>query len=83
VPNATTPRRRRIDKATRAYVLQRDNYRCWICRSSTPRADTVDHIKPVAHGGTDLISNLKAAHQLCNSRRGNRAERTATGGYVR
>jgi hypothetical protein len=33
---------------------------CWLC--GHPGADTVDHILPTAHGGTDELSNLRPAH---------------------
>lgn len=73
-----------IDKSTRDAVLARDGYRCQICHVDRDRhALTVDHIKPRSHGGTDLISNLRTAHKSCNTARGNRAVRTASGGYVR
>jgi 5-methylcytosine-specific restriction endonuclease McrA len=33
-------------------------------------ADTTDHIVPWSAGGGDEPSNLRAAHRVCNSRRG-------------
>jgi 5-methylcytosine-specific restriction endonuclease McrA len=73
--------RQRVSKELRAKVLRRDGGICWIC--GQPGALTADHIKPLSHGGSTIINNLKAAHRSCNSRRGNRAQRTATNGYVR
>jgi hypothetical protein len=35
-------------------------------RAGTPWAATVDHVIPVAAGGTDKQENLRAAHALCN-----------------
>jgi 5-methylcytosine-specific restriction endonuclease McrA len=52
----------------RQVILRRDDYVCWICLRSG--ADSVDHVTPVKHGGTDDASNLRAAHLTCNQRRG-------------
>jgi HNH endonuclease len=55
----------------RKLILLRDEGRCWLCGESG--ADTVDHIVPRSLGGTNALTNLAAAHALCNKRRGNRA----------
>jgi 5-methylcytosine-specific restriction endonuclease McrA len=31
-----------------------------------PRAFTIDHITPLAAGGTDTLDNLQPAHRACN-----------------
>jgi len=63
----------------RAVVLERDGWRCHLCggmidpnpRSHTePLAGEADHLKPVAHGGSNQLTNLAAAHVRCNRRRG-------------
>jgi hypothetical protein len=41
---------------------------CWLC--GHPGADTVDHVKPRAMGGTDTLDNLRPAHGFCNTGRG-------------
>lgn len=86
MPNAlkksTAPKRERIAPGMRKAVLTRDNHRCTKCGHG-PWLLTVDHVKPVSHGGTGLISNLVTLCSTCNSSRGNRAERTSDGGYVR
>lgn len=63
-------------------VLERDNFVCWLCGDKIydPRTDlvnlndmncpTLDHIKPVCKGGTDALTNLRAAHSICNCLRG-------------
>ena len=60
-------------------VLERDGYRCHLCggtidpnpRTHTePLAGVADHLKPVAHGGGNELSNLAAAHVRCNRQRG-------------
>lgn len=55
-----------VSKRTRFEVLRRDNYTCRYCRS-TENALTVDHVTPVALGGTDKPDNLVAACKDCNS----------------
>jgi 5-methylcytosine-specific restriction protein A len=67
------PYRERISKETRQFIFRRDGYRCHLCGGiGRPYTLTADHVVPVAHGGTSLISNLKTAHRLCNSKRGAR-----------
>lgn len=55
-----------ISKRTRFEVLRRDNYTCRYCRSEE-NALTVDHVTPVALGGTDAPDNLVAACRDCNA----------------
>jgi len=47
-------------------ILDRDNYVCHYCGGI---ADTVDHKKPVARGGSDSEDNLVAACRRCNSKK--------------
>lgn len=54
----------------RAYVLQRDNFTCYICGRGG--ADTVDHLVARIHGGGDEGANLKAAHRRCNAVKGSK-----------
>lgn len=51
-------------------ILRRDGGICHLC--GQPGADTADHLVPVAQGGTHTPSNLRAAHQTCNRKRGDR-----------
>lgn len=51
--------------STRAYRTKRERILrasdiCWIC--GQPGADAVDHVIPVARGGTDDPTNLRPAH---------------------
>ncbi|MFC6712444.1 HNH endonuclease [Branchiibius cervicis] len=57
-------------RAERAAVLAVSDV-CWLCGERG--ADTVDHVVPYSHGGTDNRANLRPAHRSCNSARGNRA----------
>jgi len=55
-----------ISKRTRYEVLRRDNNTCRYCHATdTPL--TIDHVIPVALGGTDDPSNLVAACKDCNA----------------
>ncbi len=55
-----------VTKRTRFEVLKRDDYTCRYCRSREHEL-TVDHVLPVALGGSDDSSNLVAACKDCNS----------------
>lgn len=56
-----------VSKRTRYEVLKRDNHTCRYCGGTAPDAIlTVDHVTPVALGGTDDPSNLVAACRDCN-----------------
>ena len=55
-----------ISKRTRFEVLRRDDYTCRYCRSSDNPL-TIDHVVPVALGGSDAPDNLVAACRDCNA----------------
>lgn len=52
----------------RARILKRDRHICQAClRNGRPRpAETVDHIIPKAHGGTDDDRNLESLCYSCH-----------------
>lgn len=57
-----------VSKRTRFEVLRRDNYTCRYCGASAPDVElTVDHVVPVALGGTDNPDNLVTACRDCNA----------------
>lgn len=60
-----------VNKRTRFEVLKRDGFRCYYCgtRGNEVTGDglTIDHVVPVALGGTDDAENLVAACSECNS----------------
>lgn len=62
--------RREISTAVRIRVLRRGEFRCAIC-PATERL-TIDHIVPVAHGGSNDETNLQVLCSPCNSRKGAR-----------
>lgn len=62
-------------------IYERDRWTCQLCgqrilRTTTypaPLSPSIDHIVPLAKGGTHEPANVQAAHFLCNSRKGDRA----------
>lgn len=57
-----------VSKRTRFEVLRRDNHTCQYCGASAPDVKLqVDHVLPVALGGTDEPVNLTTACQPCNA----------------
>lgn len=64
----------------RKTVYERDGWRCHLCgkpveRSAAvphPKAPTIDHLIPLAAGGTHEPLNCRTAHFLCNSLKGDR-----------
>ena len=58
-----------ISKRLRFEILRRDKFRCHYCAAAAAegRELTVDHVVPLALGGTDDPSNLVAACADCNA----------------
>ncbi len=62
------PTRKPISKRLRFEILRRDNHACRYCGGVAPDVKlTVDHVLPIALGGTDDASNLVAACADCNA----------------
>jgi 5-methylcytosine-specific restriction endonuclease McrA len=75
------PKRRRAERLkaalkapiNREEIFARDEWRCWICGEPVLREHaSIDHLVPIARGGSDQPDNVRLAHSLCNSRRGAR-----------
>lgn len=73
------PKRRRAERLRKAKrapidreaIFERDGWLCGICGEPVEAGDaTLDHIVPISLGGADESSNVRLAHSLCNSRRG-------------
>jgi 5-methylcytosine-specific restriction endonuclease McrA len=60
----------RIEKINRIAVFERDGGVCGICNSPVPREKfEVDHIRPIARGGTHSWDNVQLAHPSCNRKK--------------
>ena len=65
--------RKSISPKLRFEVFKRDSFRCQYCGRSAPQVLLhVDHIEPVAEGGTNDITNLVTACSDCNLGKGAR-----------
>lgn len=53
-------------------ILLANATRCSICGEPPTASDPLEagHIIPVAHGGSDDLTNLQAEHRSCNRRKG-------------
>lgn len=59
-------------------IATRDQWTCWLCEQRVdqdlpddhPRRASLDHVIPVALGGTGTDDNLRLAHAACNTHRG-------------
>lgn len=89
--NRKKARTKQSSEITVQSLYNRDNGICWICGGKCDiNADgnsneypSVDHIIPVSLGGTDEWSNVRLAHRICNSLRGNRPADSPPGCHYR
>ncbi|MFE4867661.1 HNH endonuclease [Streptomyces sp. NPDC056682] len=57
-----------VSKRLRYEILRRDNHTCRYCGATAPNVPLrVDHVTPVALGGTDTPDNLVTSCEPCNS----------------
>ncbi|MEB3828831.1 HNH endonuclease [Phormidium sp. CCY1219] len=64
-----TPRIR-IPAEVRNYVFQRDGYQCQSCGKTRQKVElTIDHIVPLARGGSNDIANLHTLCRSCNAQK--------------
>lgn len=55
-----------------AVLRARSDGRCGICDELLIGVVEVDHVVPIAHGGTHTYENVQLAHPICNRRKGAR-----------
>jgi hypothetical protein len=61
------------DGYRRRDIFGRDGWQCQICQAELDEdTATIDHIVPLALGGSDTSENVRTACRSCNSRRGSR-----------
>lgn len=59
-----------IPPEVRKYVFQRDKYQCQSCGKTKLETQlTIDHIIPLARGGSNDISNLHTLCLICNQKK--------------
>lgn len=66
-----------VEPVYRTRVYARDSHECQLCGEPVdllqvaphPLSPTIDHIIPIARGGTHEPSNVQTAHFICNSRK--------------
>ncbi|MEM9542478.1 MAG: HNH endonuclease [Cyanobacteria bacterium P01_E01_bin.42] len=64
-----------IPPAVRQYVFERDNYQYKSCGKTNKTVKLqVDHIIPLAKGGTNDISNLQTLCSSCNQQKSDRID---------
>lgn len=67
------PERKPISKKLRFDVFKRDFFTCQYCGATPPSVILqIDHVHPVAHGGTNDIDNLVTSCSSCNQGKGAR-----------
>jgi 5-methylcytosine-specific restriction endonuclease McrA len=62
---------------SRNYLADRDGLTCHLCRLKLslttkhpdPGYASIDHVIPLARGGTNELANLRLAHLVCNLRK--------------
>lgn len=67
-----------VDRINSLKVYARDNWQCHLCGQAVPadahyldpHAPTLDHVIPLARGGTHTLANVKLAHRACNTLKG-------------
>lgn len=57
-----------LSQRLRDEVMARDDFRCRVCGSR--RELRIDHVVPLARGGSNQMHNLRAVCHTCNSERG-------------
>ena len=76
-------KRKKFSEPERAVIYNRSKGRCGICGKFVPYdVYTIDHIVPLAKGGTNAMDNLQCAHSWCNYAKGDSPVDELTGKLV-
>jgi hypothetical protein len=68
-------RRQRLPENIRLSIYKKYNFECALCEVDlTLVKPHIDHIKPLAKGGKDVISNLQPLCEPCNLKKGSKYE---------
>ena len=68
-------RRQRLPENIRLSIYKKFNFECALCEVDlTLVKPHIDHIKPLAKGGKDVISNLQPLCEPCNLKKGSKYE---------
>ena len=67
-----------VERIDSLKVYARDGWQCYLCQQPVPadahyldpRSPTLDHVVPIARGGTHTLANVKLAHRSCNTLKG-------------
>jgi len=66
-------RHARIEQVNRRKIIERDNSTCYMCGRKLGYLEIVlDHVIPIARGGSHSEDNMKVACAPCNSRKGDK-----------
>lgn len=84
-PGRNTARRDRFRR-----IIRRGEPPCHLCGEAIdyqaehldPLSFTIDHVTPLARGGTDTLDNIAAAHRKCNRDKGATAPTLLPGGVT-
>ena len=69
-----------IPTEVRKYVFKRDSFQCQSCGKTDLETNlNIDHIIPLARGGSNDISNLQTLCQTCNQKK----KRKDSGAWLR
>lgn len=68
------------EAVSREVVLARDDWKCHLCAEPIPRdakwphplSASMDHVRPLARGGSHTYENVKSSHLACNISKGAR-----------
>jgi DnaD/phage-associated family protein len=75
---------RKVSNSLRFEVFQRDEHTCQYCGRKAPEVELqVDHLIPVARGGTDHFENLITSCRECNSGKSAKLIKHFTKGYTK